>query len=112
MVGLFFRVRTRQDKGNNVINMPVYVRSYWRCRDLPGPKVKLTSMDRSGLAWTIGDAFGMGAAPSTFGPNELFLCFAGPTFSTGRAGPSRSLGGELGGLAAGYDLWSANVRAN
>ncbi len=37
---------------------------------------------------------------------------AGTTFSTGRAGPSLSLGGELGGLGAGYALWSANARAN
>ena len=37
---------------------------------------------------------------------------AGATFSTARAGPSLSLGGELGGLGAGYDLWSVNARAN
>lgn len=38
---------------------------------------------------------------------------AGATFGTGgRAGPSLSLGGELGGLGAGYDIWSVNARAN
>jgi hypothetical protein len=37
---------------------------------------------------------------------------AGATFATGRAGPSLSLGGELGGLGAGYDIWSVNARAN
>jgi hypothetical protein len=37
---------------------------------------------------------------------------AGTTFTTGRAGPSLSLGGELGGLGAGYDIWSVNARAN
>ena len=37
---------------------------------------------------------------------------AGATFTTGRAGPSLSLGGELGGLGAGYDIWSVNARAN
>jgi Autotransporter beta-domain len=36
----------------------------------------------------------------------------GATMSTGHAGPSLSLGGELGGLGAGYDLWSVNARAN
>ncbi len=29
---------------------------------------------------------------------------------TNRNGPSLSLGGELGGIGAGYDLWSANAR--
>jgi hypothetical protein len=37
---------------------------------------------------------------------------AGATFTNGRAGPSFSLGGELGGLGAGYDIWSVNARAN
>ena len=37
---------------------------------------------------------------------------SGVTLSNGRAGPSLSLGGELGGLGAGYDIWSANARAN
>ncbi len=37
---------------------------------------------------------------------------AGATFSTGHAGPTLSLGGELGGLGAGYDIWSANARAD
>lgn len=36
----------------------------------------------------------------------------GATMTTGRAGPSLSLGGELGGLGAGYDIWSVNARAN
>jgi hypothetical protein len=34
---------------------------------------------------------------------------AGATW-TFRSGPSVSLGGELGGIGAGYDLWSANAR--
>jgi hypothetical protein len=36
----------------------------------------------------------------------------GVTLTRGRAGPSLSLGGELGGLGAGYEIWSANARAN
>jgi hypothetical protein len=36
----------------------------------------------------------------------------GVMFSTGRYGPSLSLGGELGGIGAGYDVWSANARVN
>jgi Autotransporter beta-domain len=36
----------------------------------------------------------------------------GVTMTNGRAGPSLSLAGELGGLGAGYDIWSANARAN
>lgn len=36
----------------------------------------------------------------------------GVTFATSRNGPSLSLGGELGGIGAGYDIWSANARLN
>jgi len=36
----------------------------------------------------------------------------GLTMKSGLAGPSLSLGAELGGLGAGYDLWSANARVN
>ena len=36
----------------------------------------------------------------------------GVTFATGRGGPSLSLGGELGGIGAGYDIWSAIARVN
>jgi hypothetical protein len=36
----------------------------------------------------------------------------GITFATGRYGPSLSLGGELGGIGAGYDIWSASARVN
>jgi hypothetical protein len=36
----------------------------------------------------------------------------GVTFATGRYGPSFSLGGELGGIGAGYDVWSASARVN
>jgi hypothetical protein len=36
----------------------------------------------------------------------------GLTMKSGLAGPSLSLGAELGGLGAGYDLWSANARMN
>lgn len=36
----------------------------------------------------------------------------GVTITKDRNGPSLSLEGELGGLGAGYDIWSANVRAN
>jgi hypothetical protein len=35
---------------------------------------------------------------------------AGATWTFVRGGPSVSLGGELGGIGAGYDLWSANAR--
>ncbi len=37
---------------------------------------------------------------------------AGVTMTTGRAGPSLSFGGELGGLGAGYDIWTVNAQAN
>ncbi len=37
---------------------------------------------------------------------------SGVTVTKDRNGPSLSLGGELGGLGAGYDIWSANARAN
>ncbi len=37
---------------------------------------------------------------------------SGVTLKSGRAGPTLSLGGELGGLGAGYDIWSANARAD
>jgi hypothetical protein len=37
---------------------------------------------------------------------------AGVTFATNRGGPSVSVGGELGGIGAGYDIWSANARVN
>jgi hypothetical protein len=36
----------------------------------------------------------------------------GLIMKSGMAGPSLSLGAELGGLGAGYDLWSANARMN
>jgi len=36
---------------------------------------------------------------------------AGATW-TFRGGPSLSLGGELGGIGAAYDLWSANARVD
>lgn len=36
----------------------------------------------------------------------------GVTFATGHGGPSLTLGGELGGIGAGYDVWSANARVN
>ena len=36
----------------------------------------------------------------------------GLTMKSGLAGPSLSLGAELGGLGAGYNLWSANARVN
>jgi hypothetical protein len=36
----------------------------------------------------------------------------GLTMKSGSAGPSLALGAELGGLGAGYDLWSANARVN
>lgn len=36
----------------------------------------------------------------------------GVTFATGGGGPSLTLGGELGGIGAGYDIWSANARVN
>jgi hypothetical protein len=36
----------------------------------------------------------------------------GVTFAASRGGPSLTLGGELGGLGAGYDIWSANARVN
>jgi hypothetical protein len=36
----------------------------------------------------------------------------GVTFATSQGGPSLSLGGELGGIGAGYDVWSANARVN
>jgi hypothetical protein len=36
----------------------------------------------------------------------------GVTLSTGRYGPSLSLGGELGGIGGGYDIWSASARVN
>jgi Autotransporter beta-domain len=36
----------------------------------------------------------------------------GLTFATSRGGPSVSLGGELGGIGAGYDIWSANARVS
>ncbi len=36
----------------------------------------------------------------------------GVTITRGRNGPSLSLGAELGGIGAGYDLWSANARLN
>ncbi len=35
---------------------------------------------------------------------------AGATLATAHGGPSLSLGGELGGLGAGYELWSANAK--
>jgi hypothetical protein len=36
----------------------------------------------------------------------------GVTFAGGRGGPSFTLGGELGGIGAGYDIWSATARLN
>ena len=36
----------------------------------------------------------------------------GVTFVTGRGGPSVSIGGELGGIGAGYSIWSTNARMN
>jgi len=36
----------------------------------------------------------------------------GVTLAAGRSGPSVSIGGELGGLGAGYDIWSASARVN
>jgi hypothetical protein len=36
----------------------------------------------------------------------------GVTLATGRYGPSLSVGGELGGIGAGYDIWSASARVN
>jgi hypothetical protein len=37
---------------------------------------------------------------------------AGVTVKSGLDGPTFSLGAELGGLGAGYDLWTANARVN
>jgi hypothetical protein len=37
---------------------------------------------------------------------------SGVTLTAGRAGPTLSLGGELGGLGADYYIWSANARAD
>jgi hypothetical protein len=36
----------------------------------------------------------------------------GVTFANGNRGPTFAIGGDLGGLGAGYDIWSANVRAD
>jgi len=36
----------------------------------------------------------------------------GVTFASGHGGPSVSIGGELGGIGAGYDVWSANAHVN
>ena len=36
----------------------------------------------------------------------------GVTTKLGATGPSLSLGAELGGLGAGYDIWSASMRVS